>query len=96
VAALILLWGCGEGLAACDRRPWGADECRMEEGRRLVERGDLDALAVVADEGDEDVLRVRLAKTFPSHADRLCAGVKAPPMREKCSQVAGRPHLLTP
>ena len=96
MATLIALWGCGEGLAACDRRPWGADECRMEEGKRLVERGDLDGLAVVADDEDEDVLRVRLAKDSPAHADRLCAGVRAEPMREKCSQVAGRPHLLGP
>lgn len=104
-AVIALLWlACtpSDPMARCDGigNDDAREDCRLAVLWRLADAGDMPGveteLTKVADPAARDLARVRLAKAFPSHADRLCAPVVDPAFKEKCQQVAGRPHLSSP
>lgn len=102
IFALLLACTPSDPMAKCDGigKDEAREDCRLAVLWRLAEAEDLGGveteLAKVNDPAARDLARVRLAKAFPKHADRFCAPVVDPAFKEKCSQVAGRPHLTAP
>lgn len=104
MATLILLFIACTGastsdMARCDgiANDGAREDCRLAILWRLADGGDVAGieaeLAKIPDPAARDLARVRLAKTYPKLADRVCAGVEDPAFQEKCKQVTGRPHL---
>ncbi len=85
--------GCSSLTDASDRA-----NCRFEFAQVLLveDRDELsEVIASMPDEGERDLLRLRLAITQPKLARRFCQDVETNGAQERCRQVLGRPHLQT-
>lgn len=94
-----LLFACQGGQpgdCAALKDPVKHENCLFE--RATLERGKgPDALELflksVPEATSRDLIRLRLAIADPAQAGPLCDRAETPPVKEKCRQVLGRPHL---
>jgi hypothetical protein len=102
-AAALSVAACTPGdapqhLADCPTSPIEArEDCRLLILEPAVSSGDIATLdrllRQIPEVESRDLALLRLAIRQPERASLLCSRIREPLSAEKCTQVAGRPHL---